>query len=141
MDNKENTKISENKRIFIVSAILALMLVASIVAVLVLQASRNNASIAIIYVDGEKYTEINLEASEDMTLTITASNGSHNTIEIKNHNIRMQSAECKNNLCVNQGWAKDTLLPIVCLPNNVVITISGPTNNDKEDNSYDAITY
>lgn len=141
MDNKENTKISENKRICIATIILVVLLAASVIALIILYGTKKERNIATIYVDGIKYTEIDLAASEDIIFTITASNGSKNTIEIKDHNIRMHSAECKNNLCVRRGWADDTLLPIVCLPNNVVITVTQNNTADKEDYNLDAITY
>jgi hypothetical protein len=45
----------------------------------------------------------------------------HNTVEIKNSKVRMLSADCPDHRCVKQG-AGD-VLPIVCLPNRVVVEI------------------
>jgi hypothetical protein len=45
----------------------------------------------------------------------------HNTVEIRNGKVRMLAADCPDKRCVKQG-AGD-VLPIVCLPNRVVVEI------------------
>ncbi len=45
----------------------------------------------------------------------------HNTVGIKDGKVRMLKADCPDKLCVKQG-AGD-VLPIVCLPNQVVVEI------------------
>ena len=51
------------------------------------------------------------------------------TFEIKEGRVHIIDSPCKNKICVNQGWSS----PLVCLPNNVTITL--------EDNGdYDAIS-
>lgn len=41
------------------------------------------------------------------------------TFEIKDGRVRIIDSPCPNKTCVNQGWHS----PLVCLPNNVIITI------------------
>ncbi len=41
------------------------------------------------------------------------------------HPGRMQSANCPDQVCVNQGWISDATVPVVCLPHQVVIEITG----------------
>ena len=41
------------------------------------------------------------------------------TFEIKNGRVRIIDSPCPNKTCVNQGWHS----PLVCLPNNVIITV------------------
>ena len=41
------------------------------------------------------------------------------TFEIKDGHVRIIDSPCPNKTCVNQGWHS----PLVCLPNNVIITI------------------
>lgn len=41
------------------------------------------------------------------------------TFEIKDGKVRIIDSPCPNKTCVNQGWHS----PLVCLPNNVIITI------------------
>lgn len=41
------------------------------------------------------------------------------TFEIKDGRVRIIDSPCPNKTCINQGWHS----PLVCLPNNVIITI------------------
>ncbi|NLB61077.1 MAG: NusG domain II-containing protein [Clostridiales bacterium] len=47
-----------------------------------------------------------------------------NEITIKNGNAYMSEADCKDQLCVKMGFATN-YRPVICLPNEVVIFISG----------------
>lgn len=46
--------------------------------------------------------------------------GRINQIEIQDGKIRMLAANCPDNTCVRMGWL-DLAVPIVCLPNHLVI--------------------
>ena len=50
------------------------------------------------------------------------------TFEIKDGKVRIIDSPCPNKTCVNQGWHS----PLVCLPNNVIITL-------EEEGEFDAI--
>ncbi|MEJ2696720.1 MAG: NusG domain II-containing protein [Candidatus Sulfobium sp.] len=56
-------------------------------------------------------------------------------VEIKDRKVRMKEAHCPNLLCVRQGWISKGV--IVCLPNRVVVTVSGGTAGPK---GVDAVT-
>ncbi|MCB5224890.1 MAG: NusG domain II-containing protein [Candidatus Cloacimonadaceae bacterium] len=45
----------------------------------------------------------------------------HNTVEIKDGKVGMTEADCPDKRCVKQGFGDK--LPIVCLPNRVVVEI------------------
>lgn len=55
-----------------------------------------------------------------------------NVIAVEPGRIRVQEADCPDQVCVNQGWQADGVLPIVCLPNKLVIqlTASEGTSTD-----------
>jgi hypothetical protein len=55
-----------------------------------------------------------------------------NTVEISPDGIRMAEATCPDGLCIRQGYLN---LPIVCLPNRVVIRFTGAGSKE-----YDAIS-
>jgi hypothetical protein len=55
--------------------------------------------------------------NEDRTIRIDE----HNTIRIEGSKVRMLEADCHDKRCVKQG-AGD-VLPIICLPNKVVVEI------------------
>ena len=57
---------------------------------------------------------------------ITVSGPSGNTIiEINNNRARITESPCPNKICIHQGWIDRGV--IVCLPNKVLVIISGPT--------------
>jgi hypothetical protein len=55
--------------------------------------------------------------NKDQVIEITESCSA----EISSHKIRMLKADCPDKRCVHQGWS--TLLPIICLPNQIVIEV------------------
>lgn len=48
------------------------------------------------------------------------------TAEIRHNKIRMKDSDCPDRKCVKQGWSD--LVPIICLPNQVVIEINDNVN-------------
>ena len=61
-----------------------------------------------------------LSTAKDQILDITY-DGRVNTVQIENGRIRMLSADCPDHTCVHMGWLESGALPIVCLPNRLVI--------------------
>ncbi|MBI3592218.1 MAG: NusG domain II-containing protein [Nitrospirae bacterium] len=49
-------------------------------------------------------------------------------VEIKGGKVRMKEAPCNNKICIHQGWINSGA--IVCLPNRVVVIITGTNNKD-----------
>lgn len=56
-------------------------------------------------------------------------------LEYKTGAIRVLEYECPNGDCARIGWINQTGQQIICLPNRLVITLTG-----QSDQSYDAIT-
>lgn len=52
------------------------------------------------------------------------------TIEVANGKIRMQEANCPEQICVKQGWIQEPGASIVCLPGEIIIHIDGPAPVD-----------
>ena len=59
-----------------------------------------------------------------------------NTIQAEPGRIRVSHADCPDQVCVHQGWISSAAVPIVCLPNRLVIEIT--THSAQED--LDAVT-
>ena len=85
-----------------------------------------------IYKDGVLVTDaVNLQTlSEPFTIIIdgavnTGGTGGLNIVEADHGRIRMLEADCLDGFCVRQGWVSGGFVPIVCLPNRVVITFEG----------------
>lgn len=74
-----------------------------------------------IEVDGKlRYT---LPLNADKTVEFSGVIGK-TTVEIKGGKVRMKEAPCTNKICIHEGWIESG--SIVCLPNKVIVTISGP---------------
>ena len=58
-----------------------------------------------------------------------------NTVVISGGHVTMTEADCPDGLCMRGGEATPAH-PVVCLPNGVVVTVSG-----KEDNGLDGVAY
>jgi len=72
-----------------------------------------------IYVDGELMYTVDLDkVAEDYTIELP-----HNTVLVGKGEISMLSADCPDQLCVRQGVIRNSIRPIICLPNRVEIRI------------------
>ena len=55
----------------------------------------------------------------------TGEGGAENVVEVEPGRIRIVSATCPDQVCVRQGWISDSTVPVVCLPNQVIVEIVG----------------
>ena len=78
-----------------------------------------DGSVVEIVQDNQVLYRFNLDQTENQTIEVEYETLS-NTIEIRNLQIRMAEAECPDHTCVQMGWL-DSAVPIVCLPNHLVI--------------------
>ena len=84
-------------------------------------------TIARITRDGILLHEIDLKKeTKQRYIDITAEDGTLlNRISVEPGRIRVEHANCPDQVCVKQGWIQDSALPIVCLPNKLLIEITG----------------
>lgn len=85
-----------------------------------------NGSVVEIVQDNQVLYRFDLDQAENQTIEVEYE-GRNNTIEIRNHQIRMAEAECPDHTCVQMGWL-DSAVPIVCLPNHLVIQFKEGNN-------------
>ena len=82
--------------------------------------------VARITVNGTLVNEVALDSdSLPQTFTYEGPGGFSNTIVAEPGRIRVEAAGCPDQVCVNQGWISDGTVPIVCLPNKLIIEITG----------------
>ena len=93
--------------------------------------------VAELYQNGSLLMRIPLSGEESRTFTITGENGAYNEIQVAEGAICVLSASCPDKLCVRRGRIRTSLLPIVCLPNRLVIRI----READPETSPDALTY
>lgn len=87
--------------------------------------------IAYIYSENELVKTIDLNAVvQPYSFTVTSSKGGSNTIEVRRGEIGVTDASCPDDICVNTGFISSPVLPIVCLPNELVIRISSSEDED-----------
>ncbi len=87
---------------------------------------RPDTSLVEIVQDGRVLYQIDLAQAEDQTIEVEYE-GRGNIIEIKAHRIHVLEAECPDKTCVNMGWLNSSM-PIVCLPNRLVIQFVGDSD-------------
>lgn len=110
--------------------LLLLVLVGAACAAFVLLRSAGEGTVARITLDGKLVEEIDLSAvTEAYTFTVEGPGGFTNTIEVEPGRIRVREAGCPDQVCVGQGYISDGTVPIVCLPNKLVIEITGGGDN------------
>ena len=63
---------------------------------------------------------INLSEAKDQVIEVEYE-GRKNIIEIKEGTICVKQADCPDHTCVNMGSLSSKALPIVCLPNHLVV--------------------
>lgn len=66
-----------------------------------------------------------LDLSQDTEVTITASDGGTNRLIVKDGEIWCSEASCPDKVCVQQGKKHLNSDTIVCLPNQMIVTITG----------------
>ncbi len=140
--SKNVTDASIKKRILILCLIAGFLFVSSIAFVLIkkiMSAEAAGSKTAYIYSDGRLVDQIDLETADDTTFIIESPAGGSNTVMVSDHDICVKEADCPNGLCIKQGFAGNSHIPIVCLPNKLVIVVKD--NKGGKEESYDTITY
>jgi hypothetical protein len=90
--------------------------------------STTNASYADVYLKNERILTIDLN-TEKKTYTVKGTLGKI-VIEAGNGKIRVIEEKSSNHICSKQGWVSKKGDSIVCLPNEVVIQLSGKMELD-----------
>lgn len=114
-------KCDGKRKSFIADLILILAIVLVGLSVfLVLELSRGEGSVAVIYVDGEELMECPLEVDGEYSVL-----DGKNIIVIKDGEVYMKSADCPDKHCVKMGKKSRTGQSIDCLPNRVRVVVTG----------------
>lgn len=113
-------KLSERGRVRLVMGLTAAVLAACAVwACFVLR--RPQGQLVEIVQDGTVLQTIDLSRAPDEEIRIEAPGGSYNIVCIENGTIRVSEAGCPDHTCMKTGVLRSESLPIVCLPNKLVI--------------------
>lgn len=93
---------------------------------------RISGKIAVIESCGKTIKTINLDTVDlPYSFEVSGENGS-NTVYVEKGRIRVASADCPDKLCVHQGAVSSPAVPIVCLPNELVISIKSNSASEPD---------
>lgn len=104
-------------------AVIAAIIVAALVFAYMSISGSENLQ-AVITVDGKVVKTVDLSSVKER-IVITPDTQPKVVIVAENEEIRFESAECEDKLCVNTGSLKKGGDTAVCLPAKTVITVTG----------------
>lgn len=126
----------EKKLAILLSALIIIILAASIGAYFYMSHKKETGTVAAIYQSGKLIKTVRLDnAEEDYSFTIDSDDGGYNTIEVHKGEIGVTSASCPDKICMMMGFVNTSGLPITCLPNELVIIIQADVSIDAPDTS------
>lgn len=115
-----------NKQTKILSGVLAAVVLLSAGVLLWRKLTPQPARLAKISQGGQQVKEIDLaQVKEPYSFTLEGEDGALNTVLVEPGRICISEASCPDQVCVHQGWISDGSEPIVCLPNQIIIQITG----------------
>lgn len=107
--------------------VFAVLLTLSVAAFLLLRYTGKTGTIADIYIDGELYEKIDLDAvTVAYDIEIETEYG-YNKIHVEHGGISVTESDCRDHICMDQGVIDNEAVPIVCMPHHLVIQIEGDT--------------
>lgn len=107
--------------------VIGLILVIAALGMLYMSMSKKEGDKVVVSVGGKVSKEFPL--SKDTTFEIEGINGT-NLLRIKDGKASISEATCPDKLCVNQHSIEFNGESLICLPNQVVVTVQGSKNND-----------
>ncbi|ATW25896.1 NusG domain II-containing protein [Candidatus Formimonas warabiya] len=90
---------------------------------------QDSSGTAVIKVGGKAIEEVNLIKEQGERQFIVQGVIGPTTVKIKDHQISIVTAPCRDKICVHRGWIKNHGEAIVCVPNQVVIEMKGKRAN------------
>lgn len=102
----------------IIGALVIVFLISLILSIFILRPSKSR--IVEVVQDNKVIYKLNLDTEENREIIVKYGDSS-NTILIEEGEIRVSHAECPDKTCVNMGRLYSDSLPIVCLPNHLII--------------------
>lgn len=117
----------KNNKIWIF--IIGIIFLISAVFSFIIYKSPAKGTIANIYENGVCIKSIDLsKISKGYEFTVKTADGI-NVIAVEKNKISIVDADCKDHVCVDQGWISNSATPIVCLPHKVVIKFENTTKH------------
>ncbi len=98
----------------------AVFVIAAVLSVLILRHS--GGTVIEIVQDGAVLQTIDLSRTADQDIRIVSPDGtSYNIVSVRGGTVKVSEAGCPDQTCVHMGALKSENLPIVCLPNRLIV--------------------
>ncbi len=97
--------------------------------------SRNVSQMRVVVeVEGKEVKSYPLQDNDEpINIRVDAGEDKYNVIIIKNNEVYVKEANCKDQVCVNWGKIKRQGETIVCLPHKLIVKIVGSSDNQPID--------
>ena len=123
----------KKKKNLIAILILALIIVLSLFSLKMINRESKTLGIVKVIKNNEVIKTLDLsKVKESYEFEVKGDNEESNTIKVENTGVSIISASCKDKICIHTGKIKDSSLPIVCLPNKLIIKFE--STKESEDN-------
>lgn len=109
--------------------VLIMVIIGGLCVFFIFSGEKDGGEAVCIYVEGELFKEIPLDVDGEYPV---ATDYGENIVEIKDGRVRVKSADCKNQVCVETGWISGEGLPIICSPHKLTVEIVGERETDLE---------
>lgn len=129
MQEEQNTVMGRRDAVLLV-----ILLAVGALLFFFLRINRAEGGTAVVRVSGEPYGSYDLHT--DQEIEIQGTNGGTNLLQIRDGKASVIQASCPDLLCVHQGTVSRQGESIICLPNEVVVEISGAM----EETAYDVLS-
>ncbi len=106
-----------------------------------LRKKESNSFTAVITYQGKEIRTVDLSTVKETEIFTLGEPGEQNTIQISPEGIGVIEADCRDQICVNQGIRSHGPEPIVCLPHKLSIRfVSSSGVSSDTDVALDAVT-
>lgn len=100
---------------------------ASLIAMLCIQLFSKKGNVAYVYIDNRLVDTISLNSACEKEYT--TDDGS-NRVTVKDNSIRIEAADCPDQVCVNMGFKDRDGETITCLPHKLIIEVKSYKERD-----------
>lgn len=92
--------------------------------------------VAKIYKNGEVIKSIDLSTVKESYEIKIGDDEHYNLIRVSSNGIKVIDSTCHDKICMKTGEIHDSILPIACLPNNLIIKIQGERHDKFDTRTY-----